>query len=231
LVKALQNTWITWRYLPTATVRWHLRRLWRHWQVAAIVVTIAICLPISLKWQSQVPYIASAQVGLSQIRNLAGTDSRAAKSDAIESKPQVETAAPGPAVTAAVLPLASSPTGLASPPAGPAAAAVGLPAPAKHWYNGYAYGHCTYYVASRRPVPPGWGNARNWYWAAQKSGYRVGLEPQVGAIAWTPNGWFGHVALVEKIENGKILVAEMNYAGWNRISRRWVAPSAFKYIY
>ena len=98
--------------------------------------------------------------------------------------------------------------------------------------NGYAYGYCTYYVASRRAVPTGWGNASSWYYNAQASGFRVGSSPIPGAIAWTPAGYYGHVAYVEQVSGGQVLISEMNYAGnWNRVTSRWVSASSFRYIY
>lgn len=93
--------------------------------------------------------------------------------------------------------------------------------------SGYAYGHCTYYVASKRRVPQDWSSAGNWLSAAQADGYKTGTKPKKGAIAWT----YGHVAYVEDSVDGKVLVSEMNYAGWNVVSRRWEAESYFKYIY
>lgn len=98
--------------------------------------------------------------------------------------------------------------------------------------NGYAYGYCTYYVASRRYVPSNWGNAYNWYYAARAAGYAVGSAPAVGAIAWTPSGYYGHVAYVESVSGGSVTVSEMNYGGgWNRISYRTTSASEFRYIY
>jgi hypothetical protein len=95
----------------------------------------------------------------------------------------------------------------------------------------YSYGFCTYYVASRRPVPPGWGHARHWYYRAQAAGWPAGSQPVPGAIAWTPAGWFGHVALVEEVAGDRVRVTEMNRQGWNRVSDRWTRASEFKYIY
>ena len=98
--------------------------------------------------------------------------------------------------------------------------------------NGYSFGYCTYYVAGRRPIPNGWGDARNWYYNAQFSGFRVGRTPAVGAVAWTPRGYYGHVAYVEQVNGSQVLVSEMNYAGWNRVTSRWVHYSEFGgYIY
>ncbi len=97
--------------------------------------------------------------------------------------------------------------------------------------NSYPFGQCTYYVASRRPVPAGWGNARNWKYAAQRSGLSVNNLPSVGAIAWTSRGYYGHVAIVEQVQPGRVLISEMNYTGWGRVSQRWQPTYAFLYIH
>lgn len=99
--------------------------------------------------------------------------------------------------------------------------------------NGYAYGYCTYYVATRRGVPSSWGNANAWYYNAQASGYSVGYAPRPGAIAQTSGGWggYGHVAYVESVNGDMVTVSEMNYAGWNRTTSRTVPASSFRYIY
>ena len=98
--------------------------------------------------------------------------------------------------------------------------------------NSYAYGFCTYYVAGRRPIPSTWGNARTWYSNAQISGYSVGSAPRVGAIAWIPTGYYGHVAYVEKVSGNNVTVSEMNWNGnWNKVTSRTVPASTFRYIY
>lgn len=98
--------------------------------------------------------------------------------------------------------------------------------------NSYARGYCTYYVASRRSVPPFWGDARNWYYNAQASGFSVGTTPIPGAIAWTGAGYYGHVAYVERVSGDMVTVSEMNYNGnWNRVTSRTVPASSFRYIY
>lgn len=98
--------------------------------------------------------------------------------------------------------------------------------------NGYAFGYCTFYVASRRGVPSNWGNANSWYYNAQASGFSVGSTPVPGAIAWTGAGYYGHVAYVEGVSGGMVTVSEMNFnGGWNRVSSRTVPASTFRYIY
>lgn len=98
--------------------------------------------------------------------------------------------------------------------------------------NGYSFGYCTYYVASRRGVPGNWGNANAWYYNAQASGFSVGSSPVPGAVAWTGAGYYGHVAYVEGVSGGMVTVSEMNYNGnWNRVTSRTVPASTFRYIY
>ncbi len=102
--------------------------------------------------------------------------------------------------------------------------------------NHFAYGQCTYYVASRRCVP--WfGNAWEWWHNAAVLGYPEGHEPRVGAIAvWGRRGHgassVGHVALVEAVgptdgvPAGHFKVSEMNHSGWNRVNYRVVENDA-----
>lgn len=89
--------------------------------------------------------------------------------------------------------------------------------------NGYPYGYCTYYVATRRSVPASWGNAGLWLGSAQRAGYATGKAPVVGAIMVTRESWWGHVAFVESVSGNSFTVAEMNYAGWGVVSRRSVS--------
>jgi surface antigen len=98
--------------------------------------------------------------------------------------------------------------------------------------NGYAYGYCTYYVASRRSVPGNWGNANAWLYNAQASGWSTGSVPVPGAIAWTGAGYYGHVAYVESVSGNMVTISEMNFNGnWNRVTSRTVSASSFRYIY
>jgi surface antigen len=102
--------------------------------------------------------------------------------------------------------------------------------------NHFAYGQCTWYVASRRCIP--WlGNAKDWFYAAQAFGYPVGHTPAVGAVVVFPPGglgafWTGHVAYVEavgpaaNVPAGYFLISEMNFAGWNRVSYRLIPINA-----
>lgn len=108
-------------------------------------------------------------------------------------------------------------------------------------YNGYDYGWCTWHVANRRaqigrPLPSNLGNAITWYALAQRGGLPVGNVPQAGAVVWHANlGGLGHVAFVES-ENpdGSIVVSDMNYPYWGRVTTRTVTPAEFgnlRFIY
>lgn len=92
--------------------------------------------------------------------------------------------------------------------------------------NGYPYGWCTYFVATRRYVPTGWGNAKNWLSSARRAGYATGSEPAVGAIVVTSESGWGHVAYVEDVDGGNITISEMNYLGWGVVSRRTISADA-----
>jgi LysM repeat protein len=88
----------------------------------------------------------------------------------------------------------------------------------------FYYGYCTWYVASRRPVP--WtGDAWMWYGNAKAMGFQVGNIPQPGAIMVTWESWVGHVAYVEAVNaDGSWVVSEMNYRGWGIIDERTIKP-------
>ena len=88
--------------------------------------------------------------------------------------------------------------------------------------NHFAYGYCTWYVANKRNVP--WfGNAIEWWANARPYGYREGQTPVVGAIMVTRESGYGHVAYVEAVNgDGSWTVSEMNYKGWNIVSRRTI---------
>ncbi len=102
--------------------------------------------------------------------------------------------------------------------------------------NHFAYGFCTYYVASRRCVP--WlGNARSWYIAAAQMGFKEGRLPVAGAIVVFRPGVSGvslegHVAYVEAvgpaegIPVGSFKLSEMNFAGWNRVDYRVISDAS-----
>ena len=98
-------------------------------------------------------------------------------------------------------------------------------------YNGYDYGYCTWYVATQISVPGNWGNANTWAYYASMSGWHVSSVPSVGAIAQTPAGGYGHVAIVDAVsaDGSQIQYRDMNgIAGWGRVGYSgWVSASHF----
>jgi surface antigen len=103
---------------------------------------------------------------------------------------------------------------------------------AGNFSNSYARGYCTWYVASRRSLPSFWGDAREWYYNAQASGFSVGSKPVAGAVAWTGAGYYGHVAYVESVSGNMVTISEMNATrGWNAVDTQTVPASNFRYIY
>ncbi len=91
--------------------------------------------------------------------------------------------------------------------------------------NGYPYGYCTYYVATRRAVPVNWGDAKRWLDSAKRAGYQTGGTPAVGSIVVTAESWWGHVAYVESVDGNNFTIAEMNAKGWGVTSRRTFSTS------
>jgi len=96
--------------------------------------------------------------------------------------------------------------------------------------NSYYWGQCTWYVASKRPVPNNWGNAISWYYNAQRAGYSTGASAQAGAIGWERNN---HVVYVESVNgDGTVTISEMNYGGRPGVLHYRTEPiSRFLYIY
>jgi surface antigen len=106
------------------------------------------------------------------------------------------------------------------------------PVRASNGHNDMDYGYCTWFVKNLRPdLPSGLGNANTWYSRAKAFGLAVGSTPQVGAVATTTRGDYGHVSLVTGIEGGLIHVTEMNVAGWNVQSYGTYPASDYLYIY
>ncbi len=103
--------------------------------------------------------------------------------------------------------------------------------------NGYTAGYCTWHAANRRieigrPLPRNLGNAATWAPIAQNAGLTVSENPIDGAVLWHRNtglaGGLGHVAFVERVNaDGTILVSDMNYPYYGRVTYRTIPPSEF----
>ncbi len=110
--------------------------------------------------------------------------------------------------------------------------------------NGYIRGYCTWHAANRRaavgnPLPTNLGNANSWYRNAIANGMDAGYEPRQYAVLWHVDtsiaGGLGHVAFVERVNpDGSILVSDMNYPYYGRVTTRTIQPSEFgsyRFIY
>jgi surface antigen len=103
--------------------------------------------------------------------------------------------------------------------------------------NGYDYGYCTWYVATRVAVPSNWGNAYTWDELAPLSGWTVSNIPRAGAVAQSDNiSSLGHVAYVEAVSDDGTMIkySDMNgLAGFGRVGMSdWVPSTHFQhYIY
>lgn len=143
-----------------------------------------------------------------------------------------------PLAAAVLFAVAACSTDEATPAPTPAPSAAvshdAQPAPSGSAHtNGYPYGFDTYYVASRRDIPPGWGHPSMWPHNAERDGYQVGTTPKQGAIACTVKGAYSTVAYVESVNaDGTVELSAMNYKGtWGTVSRRTEDAKHFTYIY
>ncbi len=104
--------------------------------------------------------------------------------------------------------------------------------------NRYAPGNCTWYAYERgqelgRPIGSFWGNANTWDDNARAAGLSVNNTPKPGAVFVNNAGYYGHVAIVERVDSkGNVHLSEMNYAGFNVVSTRTIsAGQAASYTY
>ena len=107
--------------------------------------------------------------------------------------------------------------------------------------NRYAPGNCTWYVYERRmelgrPIGGLWGNAYSWATSARGAGYVINNIPAPGAIIQTSSGGggYGHVGIVESVDGANIYISDMNFAGYNVVTRRTIPLSqagAYNFIH
>jgi surface antigen/LysM repeat protein len=91
--------------------------------------------------------------------------------------------------------------------------------------HNFPYGYCTWYVAQHKYVPWG-GNAGTWLYHAKSYGVKTGKNPKKGAILVTNESWYGHVAIVTKVNGDQITVKEMNYKGFAVESTRTLSTKS-----
>ncbi len=96
--------------------------------------------------------------------------------------------------------------------------------------DGFPYGQCTYYAASRRTVT--WAGNAGWWFDAANGVRPEGHVAVAGAIVVFHTGWFGHVGVVESVNpDGSFVISEMNYygdgGGWGRVDHRTITHTDF----
>ncbi|HFR3713892.1 TPA: SH3 domain-containing protein [Streptococcus suis] len=85
---------------------------------------------------------------------------------------------------------------------------------------------CTSFVAFRLSkvngfeIPPAYGNADVWGYRAQREGYRVDMNPAVGAVAWWTSPM--HVAWVTSVQGDMVEIEEYNYSARHTYGRRMI---------
>lgn len=90
--------------------------------------------------------------------------------------------------------------------------------------NAYPYGQCTWWCYVRRhelnlPCGSYFGDAKDWVDSAEELGYEVSNTPHPGDIVVFMPGQasadpvYGHVAIVESVVNGEIVISESNAGG------------------
>jgi len=108
----------------------------------------------------------------------------------------------------------------------------GNPQPGAGGLNRFAFGQCTYWANMRYHQLTGYwvpwlGNAYEWAYGASASGWIVSSRPIVPSIiVLQPGvqgaGYFGHVAVVERINsNGSVYTSDYNWyanGGWDILS-------------
>lgn len=116
---------------------------------------------------------------------------------------------------------------------------------AQYGYNGYEYGWCTWWAATRRQeigraIPANLGDAYTWVSRARLAGLAVSSTPRVGSVIWSNTYYPGHVGFVEEVlADGSIWVTDMNSSGqvsrensapaggWNQVSWKKITPAQF----
>lgn len=91
------------------------------------------------------------------------------------------------------------------------------------WRVYHAYGYMPYWG--------GRGNANSWEENAKDAGYKVSSSPQVGTVAVTTAGPYGHVAWVEAVSGGRVFVSQYNRGMMGQYSEEWVDQGMYHYIY
>lgn len=101
-------------------------------------------------------------------------------------------------------------------------------------YNRECVSYTAWKVHQKTGHMPYWGgrgNANQWPSSARADGIPTGGTPQVGSVAISMNGYYGHAMWVEAVNGNMIYVSQYNYDLAGSYSEMWVNGSNFTYIY
>lgn len=98
---------------------------------------------------------------------------------------------------------------------------------------------CVSYTAwkvyqSGRNMPSYWGghgNANQWPGNARAAGIAVDGNPQVGDVAISMAGYYGHAMYVEAVSGGRVYVSQYNYSVNGEYSEMWISASGLYFIH
>jgi surface antigen len=74
-------------------------------------------------------------------------------------------------------------------------------------------------------------NAKNWDNNARRLGYRIDANATVGSVMVRNSGKWGHVAIVAKVEPGRVYVEQYNTGGKHRYSQKWLPRNGKVFIH
>jgi len=177
--------------------------------------------------------------------NKDGKKAPAKKAEPVQAAPAAEASAPAADSAASAAPASDAKAAPAAEAAAPAAPAVtqSVARANRPVYSSsassYPVGQCTWGAKTLAPwAGDYWGNGGQWSASAAAAGFRVGSQPEVGAIACWTDGGYGHVAVVTAVQSTtSIQVSEANYLGQQSIGnyRGWFNPTTAQgtvsYIY
>lgn len=94
---------------------------------------------------------------------------------------------------------------------------------------------CVSYAAFRASQeggnPSGWGNANQWPASARAAGVAVDSNPQVGDVAISMAGAYGHAMYVEAVSGDSIYVSQYNYEMEGLYSTMTISASGLYFIH
>ena len=83
--------------------------------------------------------------------------------------------------------------------------------------SSYPVGQCTWGAKTLAPwAGDYWGNGGQWSASAAAAGFRVGSQPEVGAIACWTDGGYGHVAVVTAVQSTTSIRSKLPWTTINR---------------